>query len=281
MSRARKNALVIPFVKWAGGKRQLLPELLQRIPKFSTYCEPFVGGGAVLFALQPQQALINDFNQELINAYTVIQEDVEHLIESLEKHQNTAEYYYRIRELDRNPTIFQQMSKLEKASRLIYLNKTCYNGLFRVNSAGEFNSPFGNYKSPNIVNAITLRAVHNYFNSAKITFSSGDFTAVLPSLQRGTFVYLDPPYDPVSASANFTGYTNLGFTKDEQIRLKHCCDQLDSQGIKFLLSNSATPFITELYQHYLIETIPAKRIINANAALRGNIDEVLIRNYEK
>ncbi len=279
MAKIRKNNLVAPFVKWAGGKRQLLPELIKRIPKFKTYCEPFVGGGALFFYLQPKKAIINDFNKDLINAYIAIQNDVEQLIQYLSKYKNDSENYYQIRNWDRTP-MFNNMSDIEKASRLIYLNKTCYNGLFRVNSQGEFNSPFGSYKSPNIVNEPTLRAIHNYFKNAEITFLNGDFENALKDIKKGTFVYFDPPYDPVSASSNFTGYTNLGFGKQEQIRLKNVCDELNAKGIKFLLSNSATDFILDLYKEYKREKIPAKRAINSNASLRGNVDEVLIRNYE-
>ena len=275
----KKNNLVVPFVKWAGGKRQLLPELLKRIPKFTTYCEPFVGGGALFFYLQPKKAIINDFNKDLINTYITIQNDVESLIQYLSTYKNDSESYYKIRELDRTP-LFHRMSATEKASRLIYLNKTCYNGLFRVNSMGEFNSPFGSYKSPNIVNEPTLRAIHNYFQNADVTFLSGDFEAAVKGLKKGTFVYFDPPYDPVSASSNFTGYTNLGFGKQEQRRLKEVCDELNAKGIKFLLSNSATDFILDLYKEYNIEKISAKRVINSNANNRGNVDEVLIRNYD-
>ncbi len=276
----KKNNLVIPFVKWAGGKRQLLPELVKRVPKFTTYCEPFVGGGALFFYLQPKKAIINDFNKDLINTYITIQNDVESLIQHLSTYKNDSESYYKIRELDRTP-LFHRMSDTEKASRLIYLNKTCYNGLFRVNSMGEFNSPFGSYKSPNIVNEPTLRAIHNYFQNADITFLSGDFEVAVKGLKKGTFVYFDPPYDPVSASSNFTGYTNLGFGKQEQRRLKEVCDKLNAKGIKFLLSNSATDFILDLYKEYNIEKISAKRVINSNANNRGNVDEVLIRNYDE
>ncbi len=276
----KKNNLVVPFVKWAGGKRQLLPELIKRVPKFTTYCEPFVGGGALFFYLQPKKAIINDFNKDLINTYITIQNDVESLIQHLSTYKNDSESYYKIRELDRTP-LFHRMSATEKASRLIYLNKTCYNGLFRVNSMGEFNSPFGSYKSPNIVNEPTLRAIHNYFQNADVTFLSGDFEAAVKGLKKGTFVYFDPPYDPVSASSNFTGYTNLGFGKQEQRRLKEVCDELNAKGIKFLLSNSATDFILDLYKEYNIEKISAKRVINSNANNRGNVDEVLIRNYDE
>ena len=276
----RKNKLVSPVVKWVGGKRQLLPELTKHIPKFSTYYEPFIGGGALLFELQPQNIVINDFNSELINTYQVIKEDVENLIIDLKRHQNNAEYFYKIRELDREQTVYAELSSLERASRLLYLNKTCFNGLFRVNKSGAFNSPFGNYSNPNIVNEVTLRAVSHYFNSINATFLVGDFEASLNGIKKNSFVYFDPPYDPVSSSSNFTGYTLGGFNSAEQVRLKCLCDKLNSKGVKFLLSNSATDFIKDLYKDYTIEIVKAKRAINSNALLRGEIDEVLIRNYE-
>lgn len=160
------------------------------------------------------------------------------------------------------------------------MNKTCYNGLFRVNRAGEFNSPFGNYKNPNIVNEITLRAVSKYFNKAEITFLNGDFTETVKGVRKGSFVYFDPPYDPVSSSANFTGYDKGGFDWEEQKRLKRLCDTLNDKGVNFLLSNSATDFIMDLYKDYKIEIIQAKRAINSKANLRGEVDEILVRNYE-
>lgn len=277
-----KNMLVTPIFKWVGGKRQLLPEILKCIPKLSgcTYYEPFVGGGALLFELQPKKVVINDSNHELMNTYMVVRDYVEELIEDLKQHQNNAEYYYDLRMRDREPLFYHQLSNVQKASRVLYLNKTCFNGLFRVNSAGEFNSPFGNYKKPNIVNEVTLRAVSKYFNSANIEFRVGDFEAALDGITKKSFVYLDPPYDPISTSSNFTGYTAGGFGKKEQLRLKSICDELHSRGIKFLLSNSATDFIKELYQDYNVKIVHARRAINANASLRGEIDEVLIRNYE-
>lgn len=280
MEYMKQNKLVAPVLKWVGGKRQLLPEIIKRIPKFSTYYEPFVGGGAVLFHLQPKKAVINDVSWELMNVYQVIRDHVDELIDDLKKHKNEEEYFYRIRELDRDMEKYESLSNVEKASRILYLNKTCYNGLFRVNKAGEFNSPFGNYKNPNIVNEPTLRAVSSYFNKADITFLCCDYEAALKNIRKGAFVYLDPPYDPVSDSANFTGYDKGGFGREEQIRLKSVCDRLDKRGIKFLLSNSATDFILDLYKDYRIEIIQAKRAINCNPNKRGEVDEVLVRNYE-
>lgn len=278
----KKNKLVAPVVKWVGGKRQLLPEINKHLPKIGslTYYEPFVGGGALLFDLQPKNAIINDFNSELINTYQVIKENVEELIEDLKNHKNTPEYFYNIREIDRDSNTYKQLTNIQKASRLLYLNKTCFNGLFRVNRAGEFNSPFGNYKNPNIVNEITLRAVNLYFNNSNIKFKCGDYEEALLDIKKNSFVYFDPPYDPISNSSNFTGYTNGGFDKKNQERLKLLCDKLNNKGIKFLLSNSATKFILDLYKDYNIEIVKAKRSINSNASLRGEIDEVLIKNYE-
>lgn len=275
-----KNKLVAPVVKWVGGKRQLLEDITPLLPKrITSYCEPFLGGGAVLFSIQPSRAIVNDLNGDLIAVYETIRDDVEALIESLKKHENTPEYFYAIRDMDRDKDTYQAMAKVERASRLLYLNKTCYNGLFRVNSSGEFNSPFGHYKKPNIVNEPVLRAVSKYFSSSNITFYSEDFAETVARVNRGGFVYLDPPYDPVSDTASFTGYNKGGFDRSEQIRLKQCCDELSRRGVKFMLSNSATAFIRELYRDYDITIVKAKRAINSDASKRGAIEEVLIRNY--
>ena len=269
-----------PVVKWVGGKRQLLPQILPLIPKrMSAYCEPFLGGGAVLFALQPRRALVNDLNQDLITVYRVIKENADALIEHLSRHENTPEYFYRIRDLDRDREAYAALSDVEKASRLLYLNKTCYNGLFRVNASGAFNSPYGHYRRPNIVNEQTIRGVSRYFNSCDITFFSEDFAAVLDRVPRGGFVYLDPPYDPVSDTASFTGYNRGGFGREEQVRLKACCDALTARGVRFLLSNSATPFIRELYSSYHVSIVQARRAVNSVARRRGAIVEGLVRNY--
>lgn len=277
----KKNPLVSPVVKWVGGKRQLLQDILKHIPdKYSTYYEPFVGGGAVLFHLQPRKMVINDINEELMNVYNVICNNVEELIEDLKKHKNEADYFYKIRELDRDREKYAQLNNIERASRIIYLNKTCYNGLFRVNRQGEFNTPFGRYKNPNIANEATLKAVNNYFNKAKITLKCGDFEEAVKGIRKGSFVYFDPPYDPVSESANFTGYDKGGFDKDEQIRLKKLCDKLNNRGVKFLLSNSSTEFILNLYKDYNITIVKAKRSINSKGDGRGDVNEVLVKNYE-
>ncbi len=276
----KKNKLIAPFVKWVGGKRQLMPALCSLLPRrYSGYFEPFVGGGALLFNEQPKKALINDYNEELINVYKMIKNNPEGLINELKCHKNESDYFYNIRALDRNDG-YDDFSLLKKASRVIYLNKTCYNGLYRVNNSGEFNSPFGKYKNPNIVNEATIRAVSNYLNKNEIKILSVDFEQAVKGSQKGDFVYFDPPYDPVSKSANFTGYIQGGFNKSEQIRLRNLCKQLDKKNVKFLLSNSATSFIVDLYRSFDINYVKANRSINSNANKRGEVDEVIIRNYE-
>lgn len=276
-----RSKLVSPVVKWAGGKRQLLDEILPRMPRrISLYCEPFLGGGAVLFARQPKNAMVNDLNGDLMLVYEVIRDDVEALICSLRQHENTAEYFYRIREFDRDKEFYRSLSRVEKASRLLYLNRTCYNGLFRVNASGEFNTPFGRYKNPTIVNEPVLRAVSRYLSAAHVRLLHEDFADTLRRVPEGGFAYLDPPYDPVSDTASFTGYSRGGFGREDQRRLRECCDDLTRRGVKFLLSNSSTEFIRELYAAYTVETVHATRAVNADAAGRGAVEEVLIRNYE-
>ena len=275
-----KNKLVAPFLKWVGGKRQIMPEIEQHLPKgIKSYIEPFIGGGAVLFHLQPKSAVINDFNAELVNVYKVIKNDLENLVVDLHRHKNESKYFYDIRALDRTEA-FNNLSDVERASRIIYLNKTCYNGLYRVNNSGEFNSPFGKYKNPNIVNEPTLRAVNSYLNSSNIRIENTDYETVLKEADKNSFVYLDPPYYPVSNSSNFTGYVQGGWDESDQIRLKEACDRLDRRGVKFLQSNSCTNFIKELYVDYHIHIIKANRAINSDGDKRGEVEEVLIKNYE-
>ncbi|MBE6034486.1 MAG: DNA adenine methylase [Clostridiales bacterium] len=279
---AAKNPLVTPILKWVGGKRQLLDQIIPLIPECSTYCEPFIGGGAVLFDMQPKKAIINDSNSELINVYTVIKNNPRALIERLMEHKNnnSEKYFYEIRALDRDKSQFDSLTEVERAARIIYLNKTCYNGLFRVNSSGEFNAPWGKYKNPNISNEATIKALNEYLNKTNITIKCGDYREALKGIRKGAFVYLDPPYMPISTSSSFTGYTAIGFGEKEQIELKRQCDLLNKKGVKFLLSNSSCEFIEELYKEYKVTKVAAKRAINANPDKRGEVDEVLVRNYE-
>src|SRR5690606_9550279 len=213
-----------------------------------------------------------------MNVYTVVRDNVGELIEELKKHKNESDYFYAIRKLDRQPD-YSQMSDIKKASRIIYLNKTCYNGLFRVNKNGEFNAPFGKYKNPNIVNDIVLRAVSKYLNENDVRILNVDFEDAVKGSRKGACVYFDSPYYPISDSSSFTGYTLDGFDKDDHVRLKKLCDNLNEREIKFLLSNSSAPFILDLYRDYEIEFVEANRSINSNASKRGEIKEILVRNY--
>lgn len=269
-----------PCLKWVGGKRQLLSDLSPLVPSFDTYCEPFFGGGAMCFALQPTKAVINDSNTELINVYECVKTQVDELIEDLKKHRNDADYFYAIRALDRDDEKYAKLTSIQRASRLIYLNKTCFNGLYRVNRAGQFNSPFGKRKNPNIVDEDCLRALSKYFNENDVEIMSGDYRDALKKLPvQNSFVYLDPPYDPVNDTSSFTRYTADGFNRDNQIELKETCDKLTENGVKFMLSNSATDFILDLYQNYNIKIVQAKRVINAKGDKRGAVDEVVVTNY--
>lgn len=269
-----------PVLKWVGGKRQLLPELTKRMPTtYKTYCEAFIGGGALLFAIQPKTAIINDFNSELINVYQTIKKHPQALINYLKKTENTSEFFYDLRSADRDGRI-DKMSDVERAGRILYLNKTCYNGLYRVNRSGQANSPFGSYKNPLLCPEDTIRAISKYFNDNDVQILNGDFADATTTLTEGDFCYFDPPYDPVSETASYTGYTSNGFDIASQIRLKELCDDLNNRGVRFMLSNSATDFIKDLYADYYIDIVGAKRAINSKGNKRGEVNEVIVRNYE-
>lgn len=284
MRKSNKNPLVKPFVKWAGGKRQLMPEIIKYTPKnYKKFIEPFVGGGSVFMELQNSKTIINDFNYELINTYITIRDDLEELIIELEKHEknNCKEYFYELREWDRNG-ILEMKTNVERASRFIYLNKTCFNGLFRVNSHGQFNVPYGNYKKPNIVNKEVLLADSKFFNKPNIKILNEDFEASVKSARRGDFIYFDPPYAPLNDSKNFVGYTLNGFGYKEQERLRDLFVALDKKGCYIMLSNSSSEAIHELYSDYKDTTqiIGVNRNINSKGDGRGKVDEVLIMNYQ-
>jgi len=226
-----------PFLKWAGGKRQLLAQFDQHLPqKFNNYIEPFVGGGAVFFYLLPKKAILIDNNKELINCYKVIKNNVAELIKLLKRHKNDKTYFYKIRNLDRNHKEINKLTDVERASRTIYLNRCCYNGLYRVNSAGEFNVPFGKYKNPKFCDANNLNAVSIALKNTKIYKDS--FEKCLDFAEKEDFVYLDPPYHPISDTSNFTSYTKNIFGKESQIKLYQVFRQLDEIGCKLMLSNS-------------------------------------------
>lgn len=266
-----------PIVKWVGGKRQLMFELLKNMPEnYNRYFEPFIGGGALFFELQPENAYISDMNEELINLYKVVRDNVEELITDLQKHDISKEYFIEIRNIDRTEE-YKNWSDVQRASRFIYLNRTCFNGMYRVNSKGEFNVPFGHYKNPRILDENNLINCSNLLQKTEIKHA--DFSEILKKVKKGDFVYFDPPYVPLSETSSFTSYTKDGFDIDMQFKLRDVCDELDSMGVKFLLSNSDTKLVNELYENYNIKKVFASRQINANADGRGKITEVLVRNY--
>lgn len=276
-----KATRIQPFVAWAGGKQQLLPEIRKEIKRaghFKSYYEPFVGGGSVLFNLLPKQAVINDYNAELINAYQVIKTDVNGLIGELEKLENTSEEYYRIRALDRDPS-YQRLSNLKKAARFIYLNKTCFNALYRVNKQGYFNAAYGKRKKVNIIQADNLRQISQYLNNNDIKLHTGDFAEILENVESDSLIYIDPPYVPANEIANFTRYTDNQFRETDQWRLADQCQQLDKLGVKFIASNSDTSAVHKLYKDFNFRRVSARRYINVRGTRRNKIDEVIITNF--
>ena len=263
-----------PFLKWAGGKNKLIQQYIPYFPKkFKTYYEPFLGGGAIFFYLNPQLAVLTDINAELVNTYRCVKNNVEELILLLKEHQlkHSKEYYYGVRQGN-------GITPIEKAARLIYLNKTCFNGLYRENSKGEFNVPIGKYKNPKICNAALLRSVSAALQPTQIDVRP--FEDILKyASSSDDFVYFDPPYYPLSPTSNFTAYSRYSFSEDDQIRLKEVFAELAGRDVKVMLSNSDSQFIRELYKDFNIHSISASRLINSNAMKRGKITEVLITSY--
>ncbi|WP_414043953.1 DNA adenine methylase [Macrococcus sp. EM39E] len=274
-----------PFVKWAGGKQKIIKELVQRLPNehdYDKYIEPFAGGAALLYKVKFKQAIINDLNLELINTYEQIKKSPTELIALLQTYNNTEEDFYRIRELDRNINFIQEVSDLDRAARFIYLNKTCFNGLYRVNSKGHFNTPYGRYKNDNYKNSEILKVDSQFFNENNVEFTNTDFENVIKDVDDRTFIYLDPPYDPISKTASFTSYTDLGFDRPDQLRLKSICDDLSDKGVKIMISNHHTAFIYELFgsdARYKYEIINVQRNIASSSKSRGEVEEVIITNY--
>ena len=272
-----------PFVKWAGGKRQLLPVLERNLPPgFGTYHEPFLGGGAMLFrilSLHPdQRCAVSDLNPDLILVYTTVRDRVDDLISSLEAHAkgyagDPAAYYYSVRAVDPG-------GRIERASRLIFLNRTCFNGLYRVNSRGGFNVPHGRYKNPQIVGEDNLRAVSRILRSCKVDISHRDFSSIPDGVSEGDLVYLDPPYLPVSDTAKFTSYTDRDFGYADLVRLARLCADLDGRGARVMLSNSDSEAVSNLFpEGWRKQRIAAKRFINSDAKKRTGHHELLITNY--
>jgi DNA adenine methylase len=264
-----------PFLKWAGGKGQLLEQFAPHIPDFRVYHEPFVGGGALFFRLRPKRASLTDINEELINCYRAVCDDCESVIRLLRRHarEHCKDYYYHVRALPQE----RDLSPTERAARLIYLNRTCYNGLYRVNSKGEFNVPFGRYKNPTICDEDLLRAASAALASARIEVAP--FDSVLKRAKRGHFVYFDPPYHPLSRTSYFTSYSADGFGEEDQIRLRDVFAELARRGVAAMLSNSYSPLVLDLYRGFRIEKVFASRSINSNSGRRGRIPEALVLNY--
>jgi len=271
-----------PFVKWAGGKRQIIDKLLLYTPKeYNTYYEPFIGGGALLFELSPKRAVINDSNKELMNVYKCIKDEKK--FESMCRYLNRLEVchnednYYKVRNLDRDKIKYSKIPDYEKAARTIYLNKSCFNGLYRVNSKNEFNVPFGKKEKVNTYDGGNLGIICGYLNYNDIKILSVDFEDAVKDATKNDFIYFDPPYD--SDTSTFNSYTEDGFSKKDQIRLSKVFKKLDKKGCYVMLSNHNTSLINELYKDYNIHIIEAKRSINSNGKKRGVVEEVIITNY--
>lgn len=278
MQRVAVKKRVSPFIKWAGGKSQLLEQFKPLFPKEGTYkryIEPFLGGGAVFFYLEPKEAILSDLNKDLVETYKVVKLHLKELVKILQKYEkkHSKEFYLKIRE-EYNTG---DSDKVTKAAQLIYLNKTCFNGLYRVNSKGGFNVPFGQHKKFS-VNEAGLLAASKILKKSKIEHAG--FEQVLKNARKGDFVYFDPPYYPLNTSSNFTTYTKDNFLEKEQEELKKIFKKLDARGCILMLSNSDTPFIRNLYKEWHINRVSAKRFINCVGKKRGDVFEVVVRNYK-
>ena len=270
-----------PFTKWTGGKRKLLPKLKELLPvDYNNYYEPFVGGGALFFELAPKNAIINDFNNELINCYIQIKNNPNKLIESLRKHKekNSKEYYLEIRGLDRLDC-FSNLSGIERAARIMYMLRVNFNGLYRVNSKNQFNVPYGNYSNPKIVDEELINSISDYLNSNEIKIMSGDFEDSLDTVKSGDFVYFDPPYIPLNETSSFTSYTHEGFSYEDQVRLRDTVRKLTKKGVKVMVSNSSSELTIDLYREFNVHYVDVTRTNGAKSTSRGVVKEVIITNY--
>ena len=278
-----KEVTLQPFTKWTGGKRQLLPVIRELMPKtYNRYFEPFVGGGALFFDLAPKDAVINDFNAELINCYQQIKDNPQELIEILKVHQeyNSKEYYLDLRSADRDERI-DIMSEVQRAARILYMLRVDFNGLYRVNSKNQFNVPYGRYKNPKIVDEELISAISVYLNNNQLEIKTGDFEKAVLDVQPGDFVYFDPPYIPLSETSAFTSYTHEGFSYADQVRLRDTFKRLSDTGAYVMLSNSSSALVEELYKDFNIHYVEATRTNGAKSSSRGKISEIIVTNYEK
>ncbi|CEV83085.1 modification methylase [Streptococcus pneumoniae] len=278
-----KKVTLQPFTKWTGGKRQLLPVIRELMPKtYNRYFEPFVGGGALFFDLAPKDAVINDFNAELINCYQQIKDNPQELIEILKVHQeyNSKEYYLDLRSADRDERI-DMMSEVQRAARILYMLRVDFNGLYRVNSKNQFNVPYGRYKNPKIVDEELISAISVYLNNNQLEIKVGDFEKAIVDVRLEDFVYFDPPYIPLSETSAFTSYTHEGFSFADQVRLRDVFKRLSDTGAYVMLSNSSSALAEELYKDFNIHYVEATRTNGAKSSSRGKISEIIVTNYEK
>lgn len=274
-----------PIIKWAGGKRRFARQICELLGnEFNNYYEPFVGGAAILFYLQPTNACCSDINEEIINLYNVVKNNPDELIETLRPYvdMNNSVDYLRIRGLDRNQVAFAALTSIERAARFMYLNHTCFNGLWRVNRRGENNVPFGKYVHPKILTEDEIRQASDFFNNNNVTFEVNDYQIVANRAQEGDLVYFDPPYDVEQGQNSFVGYTANGFTRENQRQLKQLCDELVQRGVTVGISNSNTEFIRNLYTegpynfYELHEEMKVHRTIGATNESRREITELFI-----
>ncbi|MFW6008038.1 MAG: DNA adenine methylase [archaeon] len=272
--------MVNPILKWAGGKRQLLEEILDVFPSDydeRVFHEPMIGGGAITFNINPKKGSINDINSKLINFYKIVKNYPQELIEENKSHKNNEEYYYNFRNKFNKSIMNDNMNKIRKASLFLYFNRTCYNGLWRENSEGLFNVPFGEYSNPNFVKKENIQKVSKILQNLEIY--NKDFEYILNVVEEDDLVYFDPPYLPISDTEDFTKYSKDGFTWEDHKRLKEICKKLDDKGVLFVLSNSYTKPIIELYNDFNINEVKAKRAINSDGENRGEVSEILVTNY--
>ena len=272
-----------PFVKWAGGKRQIMNHLLDNMPKkFKHYYEPFVGGGALLLELAPIHATINDSNKELIYVYKCLRNKrlFKKFYDVCKEHEtnHSEEYYYQVRDMDKKKTVYAKLPMYVKAARCVYLNKACFNGLYRVNGKCQFNVPSGKYEKIKCFDEENIQALHKYFHKRKPVILNKDFAEAVRTAKAGDFVYFDPPYDVVGEQS-FTSYTTGGFDKKEQARLRDVFKELSDRGVYVMASNANTEYIQELYKDFNIHVINARRSINSKGDGRGDVEEVIITNY--
>jgi len=266
-----------PFLKWAGGKSRLIPKYAPYLPSrddIRRYYEPFIGSAALFFHLQPSQARLSDYNWKLVETYQIVRDRLDELIAALQPHRNEKDYYYRVR--SQNP---KKLSPVQRAARLIYMNKTCYNGLYRENKKGQFNVPFGRYKRPKICDRERLRAASGALQG--IELCDADFAKAICDAGPGDFVYFDPPYVPLNATSSFTSYSRFGFDDEDHRRLAQIYHELTARGCRVMLSNSSAPLVSDLYEGhgYHIVEVQARRNINSKGHKRGPVTELLIMNY--